>query len=372
MITKRVGVLGRSAVLVAVSAALLAPAIIATSASAETMEQIIEGAKKEGELVIHVGPGKLYRDGRLKGFTDKYPFIKVNAINTANRESMPKLIRERKAGIYSLDVHFGGPPNLHRVYIPNGFLAPFRDAIVDKSLMDDKLWRNGFAAGFEDKEGKYIYAYDRTPQIAMHINWDRVDKSVFTGIKDLLKPELEGKFVWHDPRSPGPGTAVAVMIYMNFGEEFLTKLFQKKAVYSSNRRQVAEWVVRGRYPIGLGAARDFIEVFKNQGIAQNVKEPPHNWWKVMSASSGNANINYMDKAPHPNAAKLYINWFLQKEQQEQWARINKRVSRRLDAKPGAPGLEHHPGQEYTDIFHYKNMPKVGKVLRLARKTIKTR
>ena len=360
----------RRAAAFAASAAATVGIVLGAAHAAEDMQKIIEGAKKEGELIIHIGPGKQFRDARLTGFNEKYPFIKVHAINTANRESMPKLLRERKAGIYALDVHHGGPPNLLRVYIPNGFLAPLRDAIVDPAIMDDKIWRDGFADGFQDKDAKFVYAYDRTPGTAMHINWDKVSKKDFTKIEDLLKPELEGKFVWHDPRSPGPGFAVAVLFYMNFGEDFLTKLLQKQAVYTNNRRQVAEWVVRGRYPIGLGAANDFVQIFEKQGLAKNVAQPPHSWFKLASASSGNANIVYMDKAPHPNAAKLYINWFLQREQQQQWANITERVSRRLDTKPGAPGLEHVPGQQYADIFHHKYSATIGKVLALARDTIK--
>jgi iron(III) transport system substrate-binding protein len=185
-----------------------------------------------------------------------------------------------------------------------------------------------------------------------------------------LKPGLDGKIVWHDPRSPGPGFSIAVLIFLNYGEEYLTKLFQRTdIVYTNNRRQVVEWVVRGRYPIGLGAGQYYVQVFQQQGIAKNVLPLPMESLKVAVAFSGNANILMMDKAPHPNAAKLYINWFLKREQQQQWADILERSSRRLDTKPGAEGVEPMPGVNYVDIFHHSQSATVAKVLKLARDTI---
>jgi iron(III) transport system substrate-binding protein len=331
------------------------------------MDEIIEGAKKEGEVIIHVGPGQQFRDGRLKGFEAKYPWLKVHAINTANRESMPKLIRERQAGIYSLDVHMGGSPNLVRIYRPQGFLQPFRDAIVDQSLLDDKVWNGGFAGGFQDTGGQYIYAYNMVTNNLGHVNWNNVKRTDLKSLDDVMK--MPTKIVWHDPRSPGPGFATAMAIYFSYGEEFLTKLVQQKSVFTNNRRQAAEWVVRGRYPVGLGTSRDFMVPFEQQGLTKTVQEMPNSWVKSPTMSSGNGNIVFMDKAPHPNAAKLYINWFLQKEQQQQWADFTDSASRRLDTKPAKPGIAPEPGKQYIDIFHEKNNEAMGKVLEIVRKNI---
>jgi len=367
MIARRRGGVSGGLAFVAVVAAF---ALGARAPAAESWEQIVEGAKKEGELVIHVGPGKAFRDGRLKGFTEAYPFLKLHVSNMQNRESMPKLIRERQAGIYALDVHFGGVPNLFRVYKPQGFLAPFRDAIVLPELMDDKVWRGGFADGFQDHEGKYVYAYNMTVNIPGHVNWDAVPKAELKGLDQLLDPKYAGKIVWHDPRSPGPGFAAATTIYFSYGEEFLTKLFQQQITYTTNRRQAAEWVVRARYPIGLGTARDFMVVFEQQGLAKNVEEMPATWLKTPTMSSGNGNIVFMDKAPHPNAAKLYVNWFLKREQQQQWNEIADQASRRLDTKPNHPSIAPAPNVTYINMRHERHVDASDKVLKLAREVIK--
>ena len=354
----------------AIAASVIVAAGLCVSARAQTLDQLIEGAKKEGELVIHVGPGKSYRDGRLNGFEAKYPFLHVQAINTANRESLPKLVRERQAGIYALDVHLGGTPNLLRVYKPQGFLAPFRDAIVRPELLDDKVWRGGFASGFQDLEARYVYAYSMVTNIAGHVNWAGVKKADLKSIEELLGKKFANKIVWHDPRSPGPGFAAATALYVSFGAEFMTKLFQQPAVFTSNRRQAAEFVVRGRYPIGIGTSRDFMVPFEREGLTKTVEEIPDTWLTRPTASAGNGNIVLMDKAPHPNAAKLYINWFLQREQQQQWNNLTDGASRRLDTTTNRPGLAPEPGKSYVDIRHESQNDIVDAVLKLARSTIK--
>jgi ABC-type Fe3+ transport system substrate-binding protein len=45
--------------------------------------------------------------------------------------------------------------------------------------------------------------------------------------------------------------------------------------------------------------------------------------EVLSASA--ANIMVMDKAPNPNAAKLFVNWALSREGQEMFVRISEKM-----------------------------------------------
>jgi ABC-type Fe3+ transport system substrate-binding protein len=51
--------------------------------------------------------------------------------------------------------------------------------------------------------------------------------------------------------------------------------------------------------------------------------------KMLSAIAGFGNVGLIDKAPHPNAAKLYLNWLLSKEGQSIFARVTGQNSRRL-------------------------------------------
>ena len=56
-------------------------------------------------------------------------------------------------------------------------------------------------------------------------------------------------------------------------------------------------------------------------------------------------MSLMDHAPHPNAAKVYINWLLSKAGQADWVKTGHN-SRRLDVPHARPELFPLPGIPY--------------------------
>jgi ABC-type Fe3+ transport system substrate-binding protein len=59
-------------------------------------------------------------------------------------------------------------------------------------------------------------------------------------------------------------------------------------------------------------------------------------------------------APHPNAARVYLNWLLSREGQENWARLSEQDSRRLDV-PAPPGVAPKQGVNYVQIGKEENL-----------------
>ena len=104
-------------------------------------------------------------------------------------------------------------------------------------------------------------------------------------------------------------------------------------------------MVRGRYPIGLGIGENDLAIFQKQGLGKNIAPLPDSFYKVQQQSSGFGALGVVDRAPHPNAAAVYINWLLSKAGQEGWAAVP-RNSRRRDVKAGDAELAPHPGVTY--------------------------
>jgi iron(III) transport system substrate-binding protein len=201
---------------------------------------------------------------------------------------------------------------------PRGLFQPL-EQILTKETMKDKHWTGGFHDGWMDVEKKFFYSFDGSVQNPIQVNWDILKKSQFKSIKDLVKPEFAGKIVWDEPRLNGSGNGASLTIYKNFGEEFLRKLYTQKIVFTSNRRQVAEWVVRGRHPIGIGLGENDLKVFQKQGLGLNIKPLPDSYYKIQQISPGFGSIGFMDRAPHPYAATVYVNWLLSKKGQVRWS-----------------------------------------------------
>ena len=71
---------------------------------AERHERLVEGAKKEGQVVFwHIGPVR--KKEVIGAFRKKYPFLKLKLWRHRGAEGTTKAIAEAKAGITSLDVY---------------------------------------------------------------------------------------------------------------------------------------------------------------------------------------------------------------------------------------------------------------------------
>jgi ABC-type Fe3+ transport system substrate-binding protein len=356
--------MGRFAILALALA--LAPAMALAPARAAGWDDVVKAANAEGEVDVHGAPGALYQKLLVDDFRVAYPGIKLNFSGQGGRDAIPQIMREREAGVHRWDVYVGGATSMLESLMPGGALAPLRDALVRPDIIADDHWRDGFDGGWLDKGKTYIYAFDLTIDPVVLVNWDFVEPADLKTFADLLKPQFADKIVWDDPRLPGEGPAVGQNIVANYGVDFLVKLYTaQKIVYTTNRRQDAEWVVRGRYPVGLGTGLDDVSIFQAQGLGKNIK-PFAGDEKIILGGSGFGSVALMKDAPHPNAAKAYINWLLSPAGQTEWTK-SRRNSRRLDVAAGVPDFLPQPGTPYGDVESEEQLPTRELVMSLARK-----
>ena len=340
------------------------------AADEPSWDALVRAAAAEGEVDVHGGPGKLYEAALTEGFRAAYPAIKVSFSGSSGRDAIPQILREREAGVYNWDVYVGGTPSILQALKPAGAFAPLRPALILPEVLDDKAWYRGLDGAWMDKEKTYVLGFDTTVSAIMIVNWDFVPKAALTSYQDLLKPEFSGKIVWDDPRLPGQGVASAQTFLINFGSDFLRRLFaEQKIAYISNPRQNAEWVVRGRYPIGIATAVEELTPFQQQGLGKNIASFTGGLAKP-TVGPGFGTVSLMDRAPHPNAAKLYINWLLSKAGQTDWAKTTHN-SRRLDVPHAAPELFPQPGVTYVDDQNEENIPSRDEATKLAKQFIPT-
>jgi len=301
----------------------------------------------EGEVNVHGGPGRLYVVALVDGFKEAYPDIKVNFTGLSGRDAIPKILSERAAGVYAWDVYIGGSSSVMGSLKPAGALAPIRPALILQEVLEDKNWLGGFAAGFMDLEKKYMYGFQAEVTPTVLVNWDHVARADLKTYQDLLKPQFAGKIVWDDPRLPGAGSAAGARFIYNFGAEFLKRLYsEQQIVYVANLRQSAEWLVTGRYPIGLGLGPVDLAPFREQGLGKNVSEPSEARFPHEPVATGFGTLSMPANPPHPNAAKVYVNWLLSKAGQISWEKTGF-DSRRTDIAHVSPETVPKPGAPYV-------------------------
>ena len=307
-------------------------------------ERVLALARQEGVVAVAGPPGAEYRTA-LAAFEQAHPAIKLEYNGASGRDFEPKLIAERQAGQYLVDVHVGGTSTAFSLK-SHGVFAPIRPALILPDVMDDGKWLWGFDWGFMDTDRQLMYGFEANLRPAIHVNRDFVPQSELSTVEQLLEPRWRGKISWNDPRVNGAGSGTAAHLVMVRGEDFWTRLLQQEVVATRDLRQQAEWLVRGTYPIAGGVDTTFLVPFVREGLGRNVTPLALNTEAGGRLEVGFGTAYLLDRAPHPNAARVYLNWLLSREGQVAWSTATARNSRRLDVAP-SPEAAPDPSKTYA-------------------------
>jgi ABC-type Fe3+ transport system substrate-binding protein len=182
------------------------------------------------------------------------------------------------------------------------------------------------------------------------INTDFVSRAELRRSDDLLNPKFQGKIASQDPSQQGGGDAVAGYFLYHKGEDFVRRLYiDQKPAYSRDDRQMADALARGVYPINLTMTEEDVLTLMRDGIKVEAF-----WFEDIppQIGAGGSFIVVLNPAPHPNAAKLWINWYASKEGQELAVPALGQPSNRVDVEANGKlpkFLVPEPGRQYFDI-----------------------
>jgi iron(III) transport system substrate-binding protein len=350
------------------AAAALASARRAAAQSAD-WTQAVAAAKKEAKVVVNTFPGDGYKRA-LKAFTQAYPEVKLEHTSLHSQDFAPRIIQERQSNLFTWDVALIPTSTALQVLRPAGVWDPVRPAIVLPEVKDGAGWDGGYERGFAlVKDRALCYGFVAVRGGGVTINTDQVKEGEVRGLKDLLDPRWKGKLLLPDVRTMGDTFWPMTAARLSLGDDIIKKLFvDQEPVLSRDNRQVAEFMVRGRYPIAIGVNPQILATYQRQGLAKNLKLLHFPEMSTMSSSS--STIWLVNRAPHPNAAKVFVNWLLTRDAQVVWAKEVETNSRRVGIEPGNPLYALPPESKFMQIDAEENLPEVVKTQDLARAVIK--
>jgi iron(III) transport system substrate-binding protein len=246
---------------------------------------------------------------------------------------------------------------------------PVRPAIVLPEAMDDAAWDAGFERGFAlVKDRALCYGFAAVRGAGITVNTDMVKEEI-KGLNDLLNPRWKGKLLLPDVRTMGDSFWSMTSARLNLGDDIIKKLFvDQEPALSRDTRQIAEFMVRGRYPIALGVNPLLLSQFQKQGLGKNLKT--YHFPEMDTVNSSSSTVWLINRAPHPNAAKVFINWLLTKDAQVVWAREVETNSRRVGVEPGNPTFAVPRGAKLLQVDAEENLPEVVKTQDIAKAVIK--
>jgi iron(III) transport system substrate-binding protein len=256
---------------------------------------LIEGAKKEGQLVFY--NSHTWFKSVSQQFEKKYPFIEVAEWRADGADVMKRVIEESLAGRFLTDVVESTAGNIGGLH-KDGLLQEHHSP--ELRFFGDDVMTKG-------KRGVYYWA-DRETYISLGFNTNHVPASAAPKrLNDLLDPQWKGKMSF-----AGGATAARWVgaVLDTVGREFIEKLSRQDVnVHKLSGAALANLVVSGEVPMSPTIFDSNIFVGKRKGA-------PVEWRAIDPVV---ANVGYsgiVAKAPHPHAALLFIDYLHSKEGQQ--------------------------------------------------------
>ena len=289
---------------------------------AQSLEQIVAAAKKEGKVVVAISPSAELRKGMEETFEKRFG-IDVELSPGTGGSQVRKIFEEHKAGVGYYDLMVGGTTSTTDL-LDYGILQPIAAYLIVPEVKDAKHWWGGHM--YADTAKEFVYAPLAFMSESLWYNKTLAKPAEIRSYDDLLRPRWKGKISFHDPRGAGSGAGTWSFIWLIKGESYLEKLVKQELMILPDRRQVAEAVAKGKVHLGIGAAYFNYLPFMKAGLPVEALVPEEG----SQGSHGSGNIAIIKNHPHPNAAKVFVNWLLSKEGQEVFTKAMGQPTRRLD------------------------------------------
>jgi len=275
-------------------------------------DAIIAGAQKEGELITWAVGEITFQTMVVDRFKRKYPFIKkVEAIRIPSEKLRTRLLTEAQTG-RSSDVDIIGLSGFELVFLTDkGFFAPYRSPEAA-----------AIPEGFKDANGLWTAYYVNT-MITAYNTRQVTPKEAPQRWEDLLDAKWKGKIAFYEEEYEWYANYLK-LVGRDKGLDFMRRLARQELQYRGGHSQMVQLLAAGEFPIMGVAYAPRVSVVRANGA-------PIDWAALQPVFSTAIGMGVYKNAPHPNAAKLYIDFMLSKEvQQEIWVNAAWKGSARKD------------------------------------------
>jgi len=275
---------------------------------------LIEGAKKEGQVVWYVTLNITDSNALLNRFNQKYPFIKTELLRAGSEQLLNRILTEDSAGRSAMDlVNITTINALKRRNLLQAYRSPELAAYPQQFKDAESYWATLYNIYYVIGYNTRMVSQKDTPR-----NWD-----------DFLDPKWKGKigmdqeeYEWY---------AASIHYWGNERAQKFHRALAKQGVHwNRGHTMVSQLMAAGEFPLGIVYAHR-VESMKKSGA-------PIEWVKTADPVFVNMSpVAVAAKAHHPNAAKLLMDFILSKEAQLVLRSAN-RSTGRLDVEPLVPEM----------------------------------
>jgi ABC-type Fe3+ transport system substrate-binding protein len=282
-------------------------------------------ADKEGKLGIFGPTGADQQKLYTEVFQQFFPKIRVNYTPGRISEIISRIMAEQRAGVRQADLVLGGTDSLLSSFKDKGLLQPIRPALLLPEVLDNTAWFKG-KFWFADNQEKFIPMWRAVPYTAACINTNLVKSNELKSYWDLLQPRWKGKIVSQDLHT-GSARNQMYTVYgrKDLGPVFLKRLFSEMEItFSRSLPQIADWLAAGKFAVAIGS------VYCDDLAVKGLPVEPIHFEGIAAVGAGTDPAGWLASSPNKNAAKVFLNWILSRDGQNQFQKRTRENSLRVD------------------------------------------
>jgi iron(III) transport system substrate-binding protein len=284
-----------------------APAIAASQETEKQREaRLIDGAKKEGKLAFWINGWNAKELDQMFGkFRQRYPFIEVEYWRASEDSQLhEKMLSEARAGIHNVDIA-SSEINL---------VAELKKAGVVKKYN----WPNtaGWSPRYKDPDGYWVASNINGLVVVYNTNLVSVAEAP-KNWDDLLNPKWKGAISMDRDAAEW-----VLMLWAAWGKEktlnYLKNLAGNNLTFGAGQTARLEMLGAGAFKIDLRLNLFRVLQYQRKGA-------PVEWVRTNPILAKATPLLITDRAPHPNTALLFADWFTSLEGQQTFTDVTGRL-----------------------------------------------
>src|SRR5579863_9978871 len=265
---------------------------------AQSLDALYDKAKIEGPVVLYVGGPTAPWDAAAKDFSARYAGVKVSVTGGFSNVLDKKIDAQLAAGKLEVDIAMFQTLQDFARWKQQGALLEFKPQGFDKI---DPSFKDPGGAFVPIQVNAHTYAYN--PNL---VKPEDVPRSAL----DFLNPRFKGKVVSCYPADDDATLYDFYSIVQKYGWSYMDRYMANQPNFIQGHLGVARSIASGENLVTFDTIATISMDQKNLRLAQAVAFPqsdPLPIWPFTAA--------IFKSAPHPNAAKLFLTWYLSPEVQ---------------------------------------------------------
>ena len=292
--------------------------MIAGPATAQDAAARLAAATGEAQLVIYSSQNMPFMEGLSNAFEAQVPGIDVQVLRAPSAEILARLLAEQEASRPVADLYMAWWDTTSEV-VKRGYAATYVPAGIE-ALPDVR-----------DPDGKWAAVAAYASVIGYNSN-NVAPADVPKSFSDLLDPKWKGRVGLVDPRIGGGPYGYYYHIWQLYGREYFEALNANEPFILRQAAAMVNAVGAGQVDVSIAGAANWIEAARSGApVALVYPEDGVSLTYFISV--------VLENAPHPNAARVFLDWLVSAEGQTAVSSVQNAI---YPLRPGISAPEGYP------------------------------